>query len=176
MDDFAKFYGTWLASAKKNSIPLVVDYGAKNEIVEDVWKATTNVPTTGQTKTNIATGQTKTNISTTTNPLTQPVSEPLAKPVVKPLTQPVTKAAPSNVFAQLGTRGPVVTNLQTKLQQLNYNLGPKGVDGKFGYDTQRALVQFQKDNGLKADGILGPETNKKLNISSVQPPAKSQFM
>jgi hypothetical protein len=176
MDDFAKFYGTWLAGTKKNSIALTVDYGAKNEIVKDVWEATSTTPTTGATKTNVATTQpttagTKTNVATT-QPTSQPVSEPIAKPVTKPLPKPAT----SNVFAQLGTRGPVVTNLQTKLKQLNYNLGPKGIDGKFGYDTQRAVVQFQKDNGLKPDGVFGPETNKKLNISSVQPPAKNEFM
>ena len=55
-----------------------------------------------------------------------------------------------------GDSGSRVTELQTLLKQLGYD--PKGVDGKFGVGTQRAVVKFQKANGLKADGLAGTKT------------------
>jgi outer membrane protein OmpA-like peptidoglycan-associated protein len=36
------------------------------------------------------------------------------------------------------------------------------VDGKFGPLTDRAIRRFQTDNGLKVDGIAGPNTRKQL--------------
>ena len=38
------------------------------------------------------------------------------------------------------------------------SLGEKGIDGKFGTGTLRALVQFQKDNKLSPDGVCGAKT------------------
>lgn len=57
-----------------------------------------------------------------------------------------------------GSKGEYVTLMQTKLVQLGYNLEPYGADGSFGNKTLEALKQFQKDNGLKADGICGKNT------------------
>ena len=57
---------------------------------------------------------------------------------------------------KFGDRGSRVTELQTALNQLGYSTN--GIDGKFGAGTQRAVVQFQKDNGLKADGLAGTKT------------------
>ena len=151
MDDFAKFYGTWLASTRKNSISLNVDYGAKNEVVNDAWKASSGEK------------------PVTTQPTTAP-AQPTTAPAIKPVG--------TKVFAQLGTRGSVVSDLQTKLKLLSYNIGVKGVDGKFGYDTQKALMKFQSDNGLKANGVFDTATSNKLNTfqSPVQPPMKNEFM
>ena len=55
-----------------------------------------------------------------------------------------------------GDRGSKVTELQTLLTKLGYSVG--GVDGKFGTGTLKALVQFQKDNNLVADGMAGTQT------------------
>lgn len=55
-----------------------------------------------------------------------------------------------------GDRGPFVLDLQDQLSQLNYGVGRK--DARFGDNTRRAVVQFQSDNGLKPDGIVGPKT------------------
>ncbi|HHW02085.1 MAG TPA: peptidoglycan-binding protein [Thermoanaerobacterales bacterium] len=55
-----------------------------------------------------------------------------------------------------GMRGDDVRELQSKLQSLGYNVGP--IDGIFGPLTEKAVKQFQKDNGLKVDGIVGPQT------------------
>jgi peptidoglycan hydrolase-like protein with peptidoglycan-binding domain len=51
--------------------------------------------------------------------------------------------------------------LQSDLTKLGYGdlLGPPGIDGKFGPFTEKAVKQFQIDNGLKGkDGVAGPET------------------
>ena len=55
-----------------------------------------------------------------------------------------------------GSSGPAVKDLQQKLKDLGFD--PKGVDGKFGPGTIAAVIAFQKSKGLKADGIVGPNT------------------
>lgn len=42
------------------------------------------------------------------------------------------------------------------LLEKGYNPGPD--DAIFGPDTEAAVKQFQTDNGLTADGIVGPRT------------------
>jgi len=56
-----------------------------------------------------------------------------------------------------------IYKLQIQLRTLKpkqYNTGI--VDGIFGKHTKQAVIQFQKDNGLNADGIVGLETWSKL--------------
>jgi zinc D-Ala-D-Ala carboxypeptidase len=60
-----------------------------------------------------------------------------------------------------GSRGTEVRKLQEQLNKLGYNAG--AVDGIFGNKTHNAVKAFQKDNGLVADGIVGPKTQNKLN-------------
>jgi outer membrane murein-binding lipoprotein Lpp len=36
------------------------------------------------------------------------------------------------------------------------------IDGKIGKSTKKAIREFQKANGLKADGVVGKETKEKL--------------
>lgn len=62
-----------------------------------------------------------------------------------------------------GSKGEYVTLLQTKLIQLGYDLSPYGADGKFGNTTLKAVKQFQKDNGLVADGVVGLKSWEVLN-------------
>lgn len=50
--------------------------------------------------------------------------------------------------------------LQQALIALGYSLPKYGADGKWGSETLRALKKFQKDNGLKADGIVGKNTKR----------------
>ncbi len=66
----------------------------------------------------------------------------------------VTSTNPNTL--KYGDSGSRVTDLQTALTKLGYN--PNGIDGRFGAGTQRAVVQFQKDNGLYADGLAGSKT------------------
>ncbi len=49
-----------------------------------------------------------------------------------------------------------VRNMQLALTQIGYQTG--GTDGKFGDMTESAVVQFQKDNRLSADGVAGQAT------------------
>ncbi|WP_279232058.1 peptidoglycan-binding domain-containing protein [Clostridium sp. HBUAS56017] len=37
-----------------------------------------------------------------------------------------------------------------------------GIDGNFGNGTANAVVQFQRDNNLSADGIVGRNTWREL--------------
>lgn len=62
----------------------------------------------------------------------------------------------------LGDRGPEVEELQ---QILNIQLALDiDVDGIFGKDTQNAVKEFQRRNGLSIDGVVGPNTAGALGI------------
>ena len=57
---------------------------------------------------------------------------------------------------KLGSTGPYVKLLQSTLSNLGYDVGQ--IDGVFGLKTQEAVLQYQKDNGLSPDGIVGKNT------------------
>lgn len=57
-----------------------------------------------------------------------------------------------------GSKGQDVTELQTLLIRRGYDLSPYGADGSFGNKTLAAVQQFQRDNGLTADGVAGSKT------------------
>lgn len=61
-----------------------------------------------------------------------------------------------------GWKGSEVTKLQKALVALGYSVGFASIDGDFGKDTDSAVRKFQQDNGLEADGIVGPKTQAKL--------------
>ena len=62
----------------------------------------------------------------------------------------------------LGIKGITVKWLQTRLKELGYNIGKAGIDGSFGYDTEKAVKKFQTDRKLKVDGRVGVKTYKAL--------------
>lgn len=51
-------------------------------------------------------------------------------------------------------------NIQIALRKAGFYKGP--IDGKIGEETKRAIREFQKSNGLSADGIVGRKTWSKL--------------
>ena len=57
---------------------------------------------------------------------------------------------------QLGYKGNDVMEIQALLKKIGYSPGP--IDGIFGIQTKKAVKEFQQDNGLTADGIIGPKT------------------
>lgn len=72
----------------------------------------------------------------------------------------VTKSDVQKAKEYVGSR---CRELQTKLITLGYNCGGYGADSKFGQGTYDSLIQFQKDNGLVADGLAGVKTFAKLD-------------
>ncbi|MBS4917996.1 MAG: spore cortex-lytic enzyme [Clostridiales bacterium] len=70
----------------------------------------------------------------------------------------------TEVLSKYGSRSEEVRQIQTKLKQWGYYFG--NVDGIYGTQTQDAVIKFQKKNGLRVDGIAGPETLAAIGISS----------
>lgn len=60
---------------------------------------------------------------------------------------------------QFGSTGQAVETAQELLNKLGYDLQ---VDGKFGQLTRAAVRDFQRQNGLTADGVIGDKTWRKL--------------
>lgn len=61
-----------------------------------------------------------------------------------------------------GERGKHVKELQDRLLVLGYKLPRFGADSSFGDETSNAVRQFQRDAGIKVDGVPGPKTFAKL--------------
>ena len=59
------------------------------------------------------------------------------------------------VLLRVGSRGPTVKKLQEALGI--------SADGKFGPGTKKAVMDFQKENGLAVDGMAGPNTLAKMD-------------
>lgn len=71
--------------------------------------------------------------------------------------------AASAASLSYGSRGEDVKKVQQKLKNWGYYKGE--VDGVFGSATLAAVKFFQKQNGLAADGIVGPKTAAALGIT-----------
>ena len=76
----------------------------------------------------------------------------------------------SNLFqvvmatSKYGSRGEEVKKIQQKLKNWGYYNGT--VDGVYGSKTVEAVKQFQRKNGLTADGIAGTKTLNALGINT----------
>ena len=66
---------------------------------------------------------------------------------------------------KIGSTGDDVTTLQERLHSLGY-LDYSGATGYYGNATYTAVVRFQQQCGLTADGIAGPATQSVLYASS----------
>lgn len=66
-----------------------------------------------------------------------------------------------------GKTGETVKYIQNKLINKGYFLGRTGADGIFGFQTEKAVRQFQIDINLSADGIIGPLTWEKLEDPTI---------
>lgn len=69
---------------------------------------------------------------------------------------PKSKKVMSAHYAKKGMKGEFVKAIQASLYCHGYS--PKGIDGTFGPGMDAAVRAFQKNNGLAADGSVGPAT------------------
>ncbi|MEO1067208.1 MAG: peptidoglycan-binding domain-containing protein [Pseudomonadota bacterium] len=54
-----------------------------------------------------------------------------------------------------GDKGPAVKRLQARLTKEGFDLT---IDGVFGNTTRGAVCRFQRDHGIRDDGVVGPVT------------------
>jgi N-acetylmuramoyl-L-alanine amidase len=71
-----------------------------------------------------------------------------------------------------GSSGETVREVQKRLKDWGYYTG--SMDGIFGSATEKAVVYFQKKNGLTADGVIGPATLRAIGISESSGSAQTQ--
>jgi peptidoglycan hydrolase-like protein with peptidoglycan-binding domain len=96
-----------------------------------------------------------------------------AAPVTTPAPAPTTTIAivvpdgyrkePDTGQLSQGDAGPRVAALQKRLTALGGAPGP--ADGAFGQTTDNAVRVFQKASSLKADGIVGPQTQAAIDAA-----------
>lgn len=63
-----------------------------------------------------------------------------------------------------GDSGPEVAFIQKRLRNFGYDIS--SADGIYGSVTVAAVYEFQANNGLEADGIIGPQTMQALRSGS----------
>lgn len=98
--------------------------------------------------------------------------EKLYSSSAKYASNPVATADPDQTRSlSIGMTGNDVYAMQERLIELRYLDGV--ADGMFGTETQNALIEFQKNNGLTADGVAGASTLKKLSGSCKAAPGVS---
>lgn len=69
----------------------------------------------------------------------------------------------SNKNLSIGSNGQEVINIQRSLNNRPpSNLPPLNPDGIFGKKTDARVREFQKNNGLAVDGVIGPHTQASL--------------
>ena len=64
-----------------------------------------------------------------------------------------------------GSQGEDVKYCQEILDDLGYDIGSYGADGKFGAKTKAAVQAFQRDHELNPDGVVGPLTWEALEAA-----------
>ena len=69
-------------------------------------------------------------------------------------------AASDSALLRYGSQNEAVRQLQNDLKSLGYYTG--STSGHFGSLTEAAVMNFQKKNGLTADGVVGAKTLAKL--------------
>ncbi|RAP78397.1 cell wall hydrolase [Paenibacillus montanisoli] len=81
--------------------------------------------------------------------------------------------AAAALILKAGSKGNDVADLQFRLQTLGYFKA--NITSTYGMATRNAVANFQRANGLKADGIAGPMTWGKLKKLSVNKPEMAKL-
>ena len=76
----------------------------------------------------------------------------------------------NNMNLKRGSKGTMVKELQSLLTQKKKYTGR--IDGDYGAYTENAVKAYQREQGLKVDGIYGPVTCRKLNGTTPSPTPK----
>lgn len=76
-----------------------------------------------------------------------------------PKALPAPSAPPTAGMLRMGSSGAGVRELQRLLGRAGYAVK---VDGDFGPTTKKAVMAFQKAQGLEVDGVVGPATNSRI--------------
>ncbi|MBD1913566.1 MULTISPECIES: peptidoglycan-binding protein [unclassified Leptolyngbya] len=79
----------------------------------------------------------------------------------------LTTPSDAQAYTEYGDRGAAVYEIQSVLNGLGYSVGP--LDGVFGSATRQAVINFQRNNGLSVDGVVGPATASALGGVSYDP-------
>jgi putative chitinase len=91
---------------------------------------------------------------------------PRAQPRSRKVPAPVRKSSRALLerltSLQIGSRGPVVRQLQRCLTDRGFRCG--AIDGEFGHGTEAAVIAFQLSEGLLPDGVAGPRTLTALGL------------
>lgn len=88
----------------------------------------------------------------------------LSQPVPQPRrTTTATKPSSSRATSSNVIRIPALSVRDVQRALANAGFNPGSVDGKMGPKTQQAIKQFQTAEGLKADGVVGPQTWNRLS-------------
>lgn len=86
--------------------------------------------------------------------------------------KPVPVRDPKEAILKLGSDGPFVSELQTRLLLLGYK---PDTDSVFGDRTDLAVRAFQKDKGLEVDGWAGPRTLDAIGQAIAEREAKPKI-
>lgn len=78
---------------------------------------------------------------------------------------PFNSIAYASPLLRMGSRGDEVKQVQQQLSNRSL-VKSSHVTGYYGPITYEAVKKFQSQNGLMVDGIVGPATRQKLNLSS----------
>jgi N-acetylmuramoyl-L-alanine amidase len=89
--------------------------------------------------------------------------------------EPAVKGVAVSLPLREGDQGQFVREVQQELIRAGFPLPRFGADGKFGQETETAVMRFQRRYGLVVDGLVGNNTLNKLNevLGASQP--KNEF-
>jgi hypothetical protein len=123
----------------------------------------TTKKTAATTTTTAAATTTTTAVKVTTTPApVAPIPTTTVTTVASSVPSGFTKESATGSLAQ-GDFGPRVASVQKKLKAIGNDPGP--ADGAFGEQTVKAVKAFQTAKTLKADGIVGPQTQAAIDAA-----------
>ncbi len=138
------------------------DAGTETDTTDAGTETTTETTTDAGTDTETNTSATETTTDAGTETTTDSGTDTGATDLEKlaAIDQEPTLCNSAEDLLKKDSSGIAVSNLQTILTKLGHD--PKAIDGKFGPNTEKAVIQFQGKNGLVKDGKVGEKTWAKL--------------